>query len=80
MRLFIDPDRKEITAYALSYCAALTYAGMGRKDQAFEWLEKARIGRDASFPFLPYDPRFDPLKGDPRFKTLANSLKKGGSL
>jgi serine/threonine-protein kinase len=80
MHLFIDPDRKEITRYTLSYCAALTYAGMGQKDKAFEWLEKARISRDGSFPFLPYDPRFDALKSDPRFKPLADSLKKGGSI
>lgn len=76
MRLFIDPDRKEITPFTLSYCAALTYTSMGRDDQAFEWLEKARTGRDASFPFLPHDPRFDRLKRDPRFAALADSLKK----
>jgi len=76
MRLFIDPDKKEITRFTLSYCAALTYASIGQKDKAFEWLEKARIGRDASFPFLPHDPRFDVLKSDPRFKPLADSLKK----
>jgi TolB-like protein len=76
MRLFIDPERKEITRFTLSYCAALTYASIGEKDKALEWLEKARIGRDASFPFLPYDPRFDVLKSDPRFKPLADSLKK----
>jgi hypothetical protein len=80
MRLFIDPDKKEITRWTLSYCAALTYAGIGQKDKAFEWLEKARAGRDASFPFLPYDPRFDSLKSDPRFKPLVDSLKKGGNL
>jgi TolB-like protein len=76
MRLFIDPDKKEITRYTLSYCAALTYAGIGQKDKAFEWLGKARIGRDASFPFLPWDSRFDPMRSDPRFKPLADSLKK----
>jgi TolB-like protein len=75
MRLFIDPDQKEITRFTLSYCAALTYASIGEKDKAFEWLEKARIGRDSSFPFLPHDPRFDSLKNDPRFKLLADSLK-----
>lgn len=80
MRLFIDPDQKQITRYTLSYCAALTYASVGQKDKAFEWLEKARIGRDASFMFLPYDPRFDPLKSDPRYKPLADSLRKGGTL
>jgi TolB-like protein len=80
MRLFIDPDKKEMTRWTLSYCAALTYAGLGQKDKAFEWLERARAGRDASFPFLPYDPRFDSLKSDPRLKVLVDSLKKGASL
>ncbi len=75
VRLVVDPDRKEITPYTLSYCAALTYASLGRDDEAFEWLEKARIGRDNSFPYFPHDPRFDRLKGDPRFTTLADSLK-----
>ena len=73
---FIDPDLKEITRYTLSYCAALTYVSIGQKDKAFEWLEKARVGRDASFPFLTHDPRFDPVKSDPRFKRLADSLRK----
>jgi hypothetical protein len=45
---------------------------MGRKDEAFEWLEKARNSHDNSFPFLLYDWRFDPLKSDPRFKVLAD--------
>jgi adenylate cyclase len=80
MRLFLDPDRKELTQYTLSYCAALTYASVGRKDEAFEWLEKARAGHDASFPFLPYDPRFDPLKNDTRFKPLADSIRNRGNL
>jgi serine/threonine-protein kinase len=76
MRLFIDPDKKELTRFTLSYCAALTYLSVGEKDTAFEWLEKARIGRDPSFPFFPHDPRFDALKSDPRFAPLAGSLQK----
>ena len=76
MRLFINPDEKQTTRYTLSYCAALTYASIGEKDKAFEWLEKARIGHDFSFPFLRQDPRFDPLQSDPRFGRLADSLKR----
>jgi hypothetical protein len=56
----------------LSYCAALVYTGLGRKNEAFEWLEKARTGHDASFPFLRHDPRFEPLRSDPRFKALTD--------
>ncbi len=69
---YIDLHSNTITRYTLSSCAALLYTGMGRKDEAFEWLEKARGGHDNSFPFLLYDWRFDPLKSDPRFKVLAD--------
>jgi TolB-like protein len=74
---FIDLNKKETTRRTLCYCAALTYTGMGQKDKAFEWLEKARVNRDGSFPFLPYDARFDPLRSDPRFTALTDSLKSG---
>ena len=47
---------------------------MGRKDEAFEWLEKARRGHDNSLPYVLHDWRFDPLKGDPRFAALADWL------
>jgi hypothetical protein len=72
MRLFIDPDEKELKPLTRCFCAALTYASMGQKDKAFEWLEKARSNRDTSFPFLTQDPRVDPLKSDPRFAPLGS--------
>ena len=79
MRRYIDPDRKETGPRAMYYCAALAYTGMNQKDKAIESLEKARTARDYSFLFFPYDFRFDPLKGDPRYRALADSLKKHGS-
>lgn len=77
MRRYLDPTKKEITRYTLSYCAALTYASLGDRDQAFAWLEKARIGRDNSFPFFPLDPRFDSLRNDARYTALVESLRQG---
>jgi len=48
---------------------ARAYAGLHRKDQAFEWLEKAyELHSDvAAMMFLGVDPDFDPLRSDPRF-------------
>jgi tetratricopeptide (TPR) repeat protein len=74
---YIDLNQKEIACYTLSYCAALLYTSLGRKNEAFEWLGKARAGRDSSFPFLLYDARFDPIRSDPRFIALADALKDG---
>jgi serine/threonine-protein kinase len=53
---------------------AFVYIGLGEKDQAFAWLEKAYEKRDGWLVYL-MDPCFDPLRSDPRFTEL---LKKVG--
>ena len=52
-----------------SYFLASAYAGLGRKDQAFAWLEKAYEQRSGGnqMTFLAVDPHFDSLRSDPRF-------------
>jgi len=49
---------------------ALVYAGLGERDRAFEWLEKAFTARDVYLVFLPVDPRWDTLRADPRLAAL----------
>jgi len=49
---------------------ATIYTGLGARDRAFEWLERAFIGRAYGLVFLPTDPRFDPLRSDPRYVAL----------
>ena len=49
---------------------ALVYAGLGERDRAFEWLEKARTKQDVNLVFLPVDPRWDAIRDDPRFVAL----------
>ncbi len=46
---------------------AVVYAGLGDRDQAFEWLERAREVLDPAIPDLKVDRRFDKLRSDPRF-------------
>jgi len=63
----ILPDLKAPpTRFTLAYCAALTYASIDRREEAFTWLETARQMRDTSFPFFPSDARFDALKTNER--------------
>jgi TolB-like protein/DNA-binding winged helix-turn-helix (wHTH) protein/Tfp pilus assembly protein PilF len=45
------------------------YIGMGNKEQAFIWLEKAYL-QHANLTTLRVDPIYDPLRGDPRFQDL----------
>jgi tetratricopeptide (TPR) repeat protein len=53
-----------------TYQVALIHAGLGEKDQAFEWLEKAYEERHQGLSFLKVDPALDPLRSDPRFQDL----------
>ncbi len=63
-------ERLERGDYVPSYTMALMYTGLGDKDQAFEWLEKARKDRSEELTLLKVDPKFDILRADPRFSAL----------
>jgi serine/threonine-protein kinase len=60
--------------YISSYFVAIIYAGLGNKDQAFAWLQKAFEDRADELVFLKADPRFDPLHSDPRFQDLLRRM------
>jgi len=45
------------------------YIGLGDKDRAFEWLNRAIDQKDLAV-FLKCDPMYDPLRSDPRFAAL----------
>jgi eukaryotic-like serine/threonine-protein kinase len=57
-----------------TYEVALVYAGLGDKDRAFEWLEKAYKVHDKGMCFLKVDPPLDPLRSDPRFQDLLRRM------
>jgi len=57
-----------------TYEIALIYAGLGEKDQAFEWLEEAYEAHDTGMCFLKVDPPLDPLRSDPRFQDLLRRM------
>jgi TolB-like protein/Flp pilus assembly protein TadD len=52
------------------FYTALIYAGLGDKDRAFAWLEKVYEERSFWMIVFPTDPRFQPLRSDPRFDRL----------
>jgi serine/threonine protein kinase/tetratricopeptide (TPR) repeat protein len=51
---------------------AMVEIGLGEKDKAFEWLEKAH--QDRYGYHLKVDPQFDPLRSDPRFQDLLRRM------
>jgi TolB-like protein/Flp pilus assembly protein TadD len=58
------------TSFVSAYSFALISVGLGRKEEAFAWLDKAYDERSSSLPFLKVNPRLAPLHSDPRFQKL----------
>jgi hypothetical protein len=51
------------------------YAGLGDRDQAFAWLEKAFVERTRTMLSLKINRRLDPLRSDPRFADLVRRVR-----
>jgi len=60
--------------YVAPYDIALVYIGLGEKDQAFAWLEKAYQAHSNDMSNLKADPTFDPVRSDPRFQDLLHRM------
>jgi TolB-like protein/cytochrome c-type biogenesis protein CcmH/NrfG len=56
--------------YVPPYSIAIIYAGLGERDQAFQWLEKSYEERSGRMVELGVDPMLDSLRSDPRFQDL----------
>jgi adenylate cyclase len=53
------------------------HVGLGEHDQALQWLERAYEERDGILVYLKVEPRFDPLRDDPRFQDLMRRVGFG---
>ncbi len=53
---------------------AWIYLGLGEKEKALLWLEKAFDAHDPNMTLLKVWPAWDPLRDDPRFKTLLKRM------
>jgi hypothetical protein len=61
--------------YVPAWAMAEIYVGLGEKDRAFEWLEKAYDERFAGLlASIKVDPIYDPLRSDPRFADLLRRM------
>jgi eukaryotic-like serine/threonine-protein kinase len=60
--------------YVSSLYVALIYIGLGEKNEAFTWLDKAYNERCEYLVYLPTEPMADPLRKDPRFDALLKRL------
>ncbi len=49
---------------------AIAYVAIGDDDETMKWMERAYEERESWMLYLNIDPRFDPLRSDPRFRSL----------
>ena len=49
---------------------AVVYVGLGDKQHALDWLEKAYENHELWILLLKSDPMYDPRRSDPRFQDL----------
>jgi TolB-like protein len=61
------------------YVSPLAFAriatGLGEKDQAFGWLDKAVDAHDPNFLFGVFDPLWDPVRSDPRYTQVLRRMR-----
>ena len=60
--------------YVSPYNLAVVYTGLGEREEAFEWLERAYQDRSPWMANVKLDPRLDPLHSDPRFQGLLRRI------
>jgi TolB-like protein/DNA-binding winged helix-turn-helix (wHTH) protein/Tfp pilus assembly protein PilF len=62
------------TRYVSPYSVALVHAGLGDRDQALAWLDKAYAERSDYMPYLKLEPMLDGLRSDHRFVALVGRV------
>jgi serine/threonine protein kinase/Tfp pilus assembly protein PilF len=60
--------------YVSACLIALVCVGLGKKGEAFKWLEEAYKQRDSELPWIRLEPMFDPLYSDTRFYDLVGRM------
>jgi Flp pilus assembly protein TadD len=69
-KLTLLPNQQYMSPFSI----AEIYTGLGEKDRAFEWLEKAYEDRTWLLRILKVEPIFDPIRSDPRFTDLSRRI------
>ncbi|HVD92885.1 MAG TPA: protein kinase [Vicinamibacterales bacterium] len=66
----VDLDALGSHRYIPAYAFATVYAGLGDKERAFQYLDRAREEHSAYLDYINIEPTLDGLRDDPRFAEL----------
>jgi serine/threonine-protein kinase len=75
LQIFSALKERARRQYVTPYDIAVVAVGLGDKDQAFAWLERAYQERSRWFIHCKAEPLLDPLRSDPRFQNLLRRMR-----
>ena len=73
-RMLSDLVNRSQTQYVPAFSVALICIGLGDREQAMRWLEKAYVDRSTYLVYARVDPLLDPVRSDPKFIALLNRM------
>ena len=73
-RVLEELNERAKREYISPYFIATIYTGLGKKNEAFEWLQKAYDDRADGLVYLAVEPKFDSLHADARFHDLLRRM------
>lgn len=74
-KLLLELQRLALRGLPFSSQVAGIRAALGDKEAALGWLEQAHSEHEAALVWIKIDPRFDPLREEPRFKEILERMK-----
>jgi hypothetical protein len=74
LAVLADLQTRTRSRYISALDIATVYLGLGDTDETFEWLERAFETRASALVYLAVDPRYDPIREDPRFQNLIRRI------
>ena len=74
MGLVEELKQRQQKGYVPAAAFVNAYLGLGDKEQAFAWMERAYQEQSMILQYLKVHPFFDPVRDDPRFKNLVRRV------
>jgi adenylate cyclase len=73
-KVLAELDQLSRKRYVTRWAQAMVYLGLGKKDIALDWLEKACEEHDGWMWTINVDPWYAPLRNEPRFQALVKKV------
>jgi TolB-like protein/Flp pilus assembly protein TadD len=73
-KMLNELEKKSTQQYISSIYFSTIYIGLGEKDRAFEWLEKAYNERSVWLIYINRSPIYDSIRSDPRYTDLLKKM------